>query len=118
MISIKVDEAFAFDMLAILQIKSSKSEEDTINFIEFSQQLVDELGLDVCNIIFTSPEYLEMIDVNQRVFNLIDMIASGADERKFSAKYVHDANMKRFIAKKSLQEEFFSNNLTERKTIA
>ena len=120
MINISVDEAYAFDMLAILQIKSSKSEEDYVNYVDFLTHIVGQLG-EVAQVILLSDEYGMMLKANQNVFNLIDEVVSEPDFiyacDRINAITVHRANMKRFHAKKALQEKFFGNDLMERKTV-
>ena len=123
MIMIEVDEAFAFDMLAIMQIKSSKSDADLNNYTIFLTGIYDEIPHNIVNAVLKSDEYGAMIDANQKVFNLIDQVVS--DEKNSTPEYytklfaitIHEANMKRFYAKQALQEKFFENNLTERKTV-
>jgi hypothetical protein len=121
MIMIEVDEACAFDMLSILQIKSSKSDADLNNYTIFLTGIYDELPSNVVNAVLKSKEYTVMVDANQKVFNLIEQVVK---EQEFAipddwvtAITVHNANMKRYYAKKALQEKFFEENLTELKTV-
>ena len=113
MIQIYVDEAAAFDMLAIMQIKKDKANGNS-NYEDFYDDLVDVLGSEV-DIILHSQEYRDLLEVNKQVFELIDQVVK--DEYIISALIVHDANMKRFYAKKALQEKFFGVELTEKKTV-
>lgn len=122
MIQIYVDEGAAFDMLAILHLKKDKAN-GFANYEDFLDDLYDVLGVVQVDEILKSKEYVELLDANQRVFNLIDIVANGQDTKEgcghggFTALYIHNANMKRFYAKKALQARFFSEDLTEQKTI-
>jgi hypothetical protein len=114
MIKISIDEAYAFDMLAIFEVKISnlsgeklaKTLEKKANMIE---QFVQQIGRDKYNQIISSAEYGKMILANQKVFELID-------KSKFDdglAKVTDDANFERHIAKIALQKKFFDSDLTE-----
>jgi hypothetical protein len=121
MISIRVDEAYAFDMLAILQIKSTKSAQSLEDYEEFLEQINNDLGCWTANLVLQSEEYKTLLEANQKVFDLIERVVK---EQEFAipddwvtAFTVHNANMERFYAKKALQKRFFKNNLTEHKTV-
>ena len=115
MISVYVDEAAAFDMLAILHLKKDKAN-GFANYEDFYDDLVDVLGIVQVEEILESAEYNNLLLANNYVFNLIDEIVNH-DEYSMSAITVHEANMKRFYAKKALQSRFFGDELTEQKTI-
>ena len=119
MISIKVDEAYAFDMLAILQIKSTKSAQSLEDYEEFLEQINNDLGCWTANLVLQSEEYKTLLEANQKVFDLIDEVVSDTchPSDRLDALTIHNANMKRFYAKKALQEKFFEHNLTELKTV-
>ena len=121
MIMIEVDEAFAFDMLAIMQIKSSKSDADLNNYTIFLTGIYDEIPHNIVNAVLASKEYTAMVEVNQAVFDLIEKVVTEQEyaipDDWTTALTVHNANMKRFYAKRALQEKFFEHNLTELKTV-
>ena len=120
MIKISVDEAYAWDMLAVLHIKSelSSDEKNLTNFLEFLDNMTSELGIGLCNTILASEEYKCLKHANHTVFNLIELICKERGGLVYTdALTVHDANMQRFTAKKALQQKFFNTNLTEQKTI-
>lgn len=121
MIKISVDEAYAFDMLSILQIKAGKSDKDLYNYAGFLRDIYKELPKNVVNAVLASNEYTVMIEANQAVFDLVERVvteqAYAVPEDWVAALTVHNANMKRFYAKKALQEKFFEENLTELKTV-
>jgi len=113
MIKISIDEAAAFDMLAILAIKADKTK-DINAYSKFVDELYSCLGVIKVNDILCSTEYEDLVVANQNVFNLIDGIDAGYNQ---DALTVHTANMERFYAKKKLQKKFFNNTLTEMKTV-
>lgn len=104
MITILVDEAYAFDYLSILVVKKS----DLYNTIyeHLSSQIKS------FDLILDSEEYKNMIKANQLVFDCVDRARYGS----ISAKELDDANMQRHYAKQQLQLKFFNNSLTELKT--
>jgi hypothetical protein len=121
MIKISVDEAYAFDMLSILQIKAGKSDFDLNNYTIFLYGIYEELPKNIVNAVLISKEYTAMVEANQAVFDLIERVVTEQEyaipDDWVTALTVHNANMKRFYAKKALQEKFFEENLTELKTV-
>lgn len=111
MINISIDEAAAFDMLSILELKKHVAETNYISFL-CSMQL--QLGIDKVSEIMSSLEYKYLLAANQKIFYLIERINEGDS---FDALEVHQANMQRFYHKKELQKKFFNNDLSEQKTI-
>ena len=114
MIKISLDEAYAFDMLAILEVKiSNLSGEKLAKTLEkmsdMIEEFVEQIGRDKYNQIIYSVEYEKMIKANHKVFELID-------KSKFDdglAKVTDDANFERHIAKVAFQKRFFDSDLTE-----
>jgi len=111
MLSLLVDEAYAFDYLSILSIKSSKGadvsfELDT-NMKAIKSQLGDELFLKI----ITSDEYINLYEANLKTFDAVD----GAKSDRVLASYIDDCNYQRTICKRSLQLKHFSSDLNETK---
>jgi hypothetical protein len=106
MIKISIDEAAAFDMLAILELKKAS------NYAKFAQEIIDEIGLNLYNIILKSDIYQQLVLANLEVFNYVDKMNANEE---LSALMVHRANMFRYTAKKELQRQFFGTHLVERK---
>jgi hypothetical protein len=112
MISLLVDESYAFDYLSILEMKSkldpynvtkSKNFEQCLNFLKC--QLKDELFYTI----YESPEYLACYNANMETFKAVDK----AKTNKVSASFVDRCNYQRHLAKQNLQKKFFGNNLNE-----
>jgi hypothetical protein len=114
MIKISLDEAYVFDMLSVFDVKIKKLTGEKLlitleKFLDMSQEIVDQIGVDKYNEIKLSSEYKRMIDANTNVFDLIDQ----SKNDNGLAKVTDDANYERHLAKLSLQEKFFENKLTE-----
>jgi len=104
MINLLVDEAYAFDYLAILKVK--KSDHYDKIFSHLSEQLEN-----IDNIV-SSQEFQKMIEANQRVFDGVERARYGT----ISAKELDAVNLERYYAKQIFQKKFFSTELTEFKT--
>jgi hypothetical protein len=61
--------------------------------------------------IINSEEYKDLVDINSKVFDLVDL---GKDQEGL-AKTTAMANYDRFILKNKLQKKFFKNPLKEAK---
>lgn len=105
MISLLVDEAYAFDYLAILIVKKSPLQTTISNHI--SNQLPSKF-----NEIILSQEFANMVEINRKLYDYVELARYG----EISAKELDTANMQRHYAKISLQNKFFNTNLTESKT--
>lgn len=111
MVKISVDEATVFDMLSILSLKL-KNEKSVFNYIQMVSELMGSIGQTLYAEIANSNEYRNLCSANKEVFDLVDLMNSGTD---LSALAVHECNMRRYTAKKDLQQKFFNNSLSERK---
>jgi hypothetical protein len=104
-VKIERDVADVLDQMAILTIKS-KSRQDPRFKIEFTRvvtALRESLGIGNFLAICNSPEYFSLLDANQEVFDLV----AKAEKDECKASDVFNGNMKRFLAKKALQEKYF-----------
>ena len=114
MISIHVDEALSFDVLSVLEIKSSRSPEAMSLFKAFGNQILGEIGPEQYRKVLASEEYSLLLSKNLEIFNLIDRVK--AECPKDSMAYITDAcNYDRFVIKSALQKKFFSSEITENK---
>lgn len=114
MITINVDEGYAYDYLAILEVKYVKklknSEE---NFVMCFRHMSNQLGEDFHNKIFHSLEYRALFEANKRTFDAVEKARYG----DITAKEVDDLNMKRYYCKIALQNKFFpTTKVLESKT--
>lgn len=112
MIDLKVDEAYAFDYLSILQIKHEQF--GNKEYIECYEYLVKQLGIDLMHRIVTSPEYYSLLDANKKVFWIIEEMRN--NQYSIDARMVDKMNTDRYSAKKLLQRSFFGNEVREFKT--
>jgi hypothetical protein len=111
MIYLKVDEAYAFDYLAILEVKKNNNESKTDAWNDCMCDLSEQFSSEDWETLISSSEYKNMVFVNQETFNAVEK----ARYSKISAKKVDDCNMRRYNAKKQFQEKFFGS-LLESKT--
>lgn len=114
MISLLVDECYAFDYLCILEIKKNINEEKNVRswkecFDYLKLQLKEKFDL-----VISSEEYNELYHANLLTFDRVEKVRTG---KQISAKEIDDANMLRYEKKVNLQKKFFPNNeLREIKT--
>ncbi len=112
MINLCVDEAYAFDYLSILQIKNGRSEQAKQAWQNCYNYLRAQMPNDLFDQIINSQEYENMLFVNRKTFDAVELARYG----NITAKEVDNANMERHQAKVILQKRFFLTNLTEQKT--
>jgi hypothetical protein len=114
MINLPVDEAYAFDYLTILKIKSDLNPQNAAPRAAYETCLAAlraQLGERIEEIL-ASPEYQNLLDANQITFDAVDRARNGGN---VTAKEVDDCNMQRFYCKVALQKRFFGDNLVEAK---
>ena len=114
MIKVSLDEAYVFDMLAILDVKKQLfSSEKLDSVISARAIMVDEIcsqiGDDKFHEIISSEEYSNLINANNLVFNLVDQTKTEGG----LAKQVDDANYNRYLKKQNLQNKFFTTKMKE-----
>lgn len=114
MITLPVDEAYAFDFLSVIDVKRKKSARDQTTFKDLCVEIESQIGKDLFKKILESKIYAEMVKVNQNIYDMIDMIRD--DIVEMDAKVIDDANNERYRLKKKLQDEFFMSGLVETKT--
>jgi hypothetical protein len=111
MISLNVDEAYAFDYLSILEVKkrkcSSAIEAWSKCYINLQTQFDSEKWLSM----IYSEEYKNMIKANELTFDAVDK----AKNNEVTAQYVDHCNYQRHTAKQNFQKRFFNCNLSELK---
>jgi hypothetical protein len=112
MINLKVDEAYAFDYLSILDIKKQMNKDCYNNWQICYTYIESQLNKDQMLEITNSEEYKNMIQTNKITFDAVEKARYG----NITAKEVDEANMLRHKRKLELQAKFFNNNLIEYKT--
>lgn len=113
MVKISLEEAFVFDMLAIMDVKIQKmAVENTIYLRQkLFHELCDQLGHDLVLEVTESEEYILLIEANSKTFDLVDKARNGEG----LAKETDNANMLRHNYKKEIQKKFFNTILMEEK---
>ena len=109
MIKLMVDEAYAFDYYSIFELKFKNNFVPLKTVEGIKENLISELGLDKFTNVINSREYEDLLKANKLTFDAVDMAKT--DEVK--ASYVDICNYQRMLAKKALQNKFFTNKLTE-----
>lgn len=113
MITLPVDEGYAYDYLAILQVKVNKTVGDSRVFVQCFDHIAEQVGWDLHMQIWASPELSAMIEANLKTFECVDRARYGT----ITAKEVDEANMERYRCKVNLQKKFFpSSDITEQKS--
>jgi hypothetical protein len=104
MINLLVDEAYAFDYLSILEIKSNKNG-DKIVYNHCKENITSQVGLYQFLEIESSKEYKELLEANLNTFNLVDAVKSNP----CLGTEVDKSNYERFLKKQALQKKFFDS---------
>lgn len=114
MIKVSLDEAYVFDMLAILDVKKASFTKEKLDSVlsaysEMTSEIIEQIGEKKFNEIIQSFEYNNLIEANKLVFDLVDRtkVEGGL------AKEVDDANYNRYLKKQALQSQFFINKMKE-----
>jgi hypothetical protein len=107
-INIRVDVAYAFDYLAILEIKKDMNILKNDIYIDFISNLEPSIDNNTLQSILNSIEYKELKEANLETFNAVEM----AKNNTIKASYVNECNYKRFLKKQSLQNKFCENQMT------
>lgn len=118
MITLLVDEAYAFDYLSILHIKKEKNKNIESTWRQCFSYIEKQIGQRKMQEIISSGEYENLIKANQITFDAVEEArhADCSKESQITAKEVDNANMLRYQRKLELQAKFFNNTLTEIKT--
>lgn len=112
MINLPVSESEAFDYLSILHVKMEQGMECEKRYSDVSTA-IREQGIKLRDVL-TSAEYIELLNANSLCFEAIER----AHSDKITASEVQNINHVRFLAKRALQQRFWSDSpLTERKTL-
>lgn len=115
MITILVDEGYAYDYLAILTVKHKIfNNEKTLTARNLcNEHILSQVSEDRHIEIIQSQEFKNLFDANFETFEAVEEARYG----QISAKEVDDLNMKRYDHKVALQNKFFPNsNVNELKS--
>jgi hypothetical protein len=107
MITILVDEAYAYDYFAILCVKNNIIKNSkTLEAKEICKKhIVGQVGEEKHSEIISSKEFESIYDANLKTFNAVEKARYG----EISAKKVDELNMERYTKKILLQNKFFPN---------
>jgi len=111
MITLLVDEAYAFDYLSILEVKRGKSSNNNQAWLNCWSHLQNQFESEKWLSMIYSEEYKNMVKANLLTFEAVDK----AKNDEVTARYVDYCNYQRHIAKENFQKKFFNTNLSELK---
>ena len=118
MINLIVDEAFAYDMWAITQIKALRNPKNlqaNANQVQLAKEIREQVGDDKHYEVRTSREYLDLYRVNDEIYVRVDEVKIRG-EQVGDHKFVDDRVYQRWLAKRALQEKWFpESKLVEQK---
>ena len=117
MISIPLDEAFCYDLLAIALVKQGVADTpiNRQNVERLDYAIEQQVG-PVHRVILSSPEFAALRATNQRLFDYVDLVKNKPDPDKCYDVEVDAEVYNRYLGKKALQERFFPESaITEQK---
>jgi hypothetical protein len=120
MVTISVDEGYAFDILSIFEVKMTqcidpdKKQRSEQGYNVLYTELVQQIGVDRVHEILNSEEYHQLLRENVKTFQLVDIIR--ASNEISVGKSIDETNLCRFKAKYDLQTKFFNTSMVETKT--
>ena len=105
MITLLVDESYAFDFLSILMVKYKKSGNESVekSTDECEKHIAGQLGEKLYDSIVSSDEFKALLEANEKTFDWVDL----AKTDSCKASDVDKANYDRCKARNALQEKFF-----------
>jgi hypothetical protein len=114
MLKISLDEAYVFDMLSVFDVKvlnlsGEKLAKTLEKMSDMIEEVVEQIGKEKFDEIYSSTEYEELVQANQHIFDLVDE----SQKIEGMAKVTDDANFARHLKKMNLQKTHFKNDLTE-----
>lgn len=113
MIMIPMDEAGAFDMLAILGIKRDAGLIDDYQIETLCRLMKLQMTEDAYLSAYLSPEFAALEEANLAMWQ----IQEAAMRDACKASDVDRQNQARYHAKQALQKKFFGGELTEQKSV-
>ena len=109
MITLLVDEAYAFDYLSILEVKKQKSSTSYDSWQKCYNHLENQFDSEKWKLMINSEEYNNMIKANLLTFDAVDK----AKTNEVTAQHVDYCNFQRHTAKQNFQNKFFNSDLSE-----
>jgi hypothetical protein len=109
MITLLVDEAYAFDYLSILDVKKQKSSLSNDAWLKCYVHLQNQFDSEKWSSMIHSDEYKNMIKANELTFDAVDK----AKNNEVTAQHVDYCNYQRHTAKQNFQNKFFNSDLSE-----
>lgn len=107
-ILIPADYGYAYDYLSIFEVKVKKvgGVKAIQNFTNCYQVVEQQVGTKKMIEVFVSDEYRHLVQMNIRLFELVDEVKSDP----YKGKELDEQVYIRFLAKKKVQEKFFPDS--------
>jgi hypothetical protein len=102
------DEGFAFDYLAILEVKKNNNPAQSHIWMNCVAYMSSQFPKEFWDSLISSKEYSDMVEINQKVFNAVEQARYG----EITAKEVDNCNMERYNAKQKFRNKFFPESDT------
>lgn len=115
MITLFVDEAYAFDYLSILKVKEDLLKKTGLSLL-LEESIKQQIGNDTYSLIVQSDEFKRLYSINSDLFLAVEKVRLKDTGNRISARYMDELNMERHRRKILLQSKFFQSPVTEHKT--
>lgn len=113
MITIRVDEAYAFDFLSILDVKRFYISSVQILYEDYYSEIQDQVDQSVFLNVINSLEYQELVCVNRKIYDTLELLRKGVSTE---ASVIDNLNTKRYELKTSIQHKYFNSAVSEQKS--
>ena len=114
MVTIEVDEAFAFDFLSIAKVKVNKKLNGANEqFIFHRDNLQFQVGIKFSDIV-ESEEYSNLVRLNEKIYDKLEIVRKNPNV--ILASEIDELNTERYNTKKKLQFKFFNEDVKEVKS--
>jgi len=116
MITVSVDEAYAFDMLSILEVKDNlaHSSDTNKNYRKMRDEIILQIGLEKFGQVKCSLDYSTLVLQNTLIYQMVNEVKLLVDQDSLACK-IDAANYQRFLIKKEIQKKWFEKELKETK---
>lgn len=114
-IKLKVSPGYAFDWLAILEVKllNGLISDEELKEADFGIQI--QVGDQLFCQVLDDEVYDSLVNINAELFEKIDKVRSG--DASITAAEIDNLNTQRFLLKNKIQEKFFGGGLAEKKNV-
>ncbi len=113
MITISVDEAYAFDFLSILEVKRVYLPNTNSLYELYCREIKAQTEETLFSTILASEDYKELVCINRKIYDNLELLRAGKD---VAASIIDNLNSDRYRLKTSIQLTYFNSNVSETKS--